>query len=241
MSLAAIIAIDQHLSPLGQDVFRLCFAALAGGLVGLEREARGRQAGFRTNLLVCLGSALVMLVSTHFADFPWHGAAGVNINVDPGRIAYGVMTGVGFLGAGTILHHTGAGAVRGLTTAAGLWCVAAVGLAIGFGLYTLATTATVMIVTALWFLDDLERLIPREQRRQITIRTQFKPGCVRELVEIMKDVGVRVMETSLKRCSDLTHADVTIAFAFKRPEQFEGIIAMLETDNRRQVMAARDV
>src|SRR5690349_11556207 len=90
------------------DAFlRLILAAVSGGLVGLEREVRGREAGFRTNLLVCLGSALVMLVSIHFAGQEWPHANTINVNIDPARIAYGVMTGVGFLGAGAILKQNG--------------------------------------------------------------------------------------------------------------------------------------
>src|SRR5215203_3390737 len=76
----------------------LILAAVAGGLVGLERELRGRQAGFRTYLLVCVGSALVMVVSAGMAAHPWKAPPGVNVNVDPSRIAYGVMGGIGFLG-----------------------------------------------------------------------------------------------------------------------------------------------
>src|SRR3954462_13102217 len=89
----------------GEAFVELLLAALAGGMVGLERELRGRQAGFRTNILVAVGSALVMIVSTRVAEHPWHPSGpGVNINVDPARIAYGVMTGVGFLGAGLIVQ-----------------------------------------------------------------------------------------------------------------------------------------
>jgi len=85
-----------------------------------------------------------MIVSITFAHRPWPIPEGVNVNIDPARIAYGVMTGIGFLGAGTIIKQ-GAG-VRGLTTAAAMWCVAAVGMAAGFGMYTLTAIATVMIV-----------------------------------------------------------------------------------------------
>src|SRR3954466_14742041 len=114
-----------------EDVVRLMLAAVFGGLVGIEREVRGRQAGFRTCLLVCVGSALVMLVSIEFARHSWTHQPNVNINIDPARIAYGVMTGIGFLCAGVIVKgNTG---IHGLTTAAGMWCVAAIGLSIGFG------------------------------------------------------------------------------------------------------------
>src|SRR4051812_30050248 len=143
----AIRAWGSHLSWPGEEVLRLLVAAVAGGLVGLEREVRGRQAGFRTNLLVAVGSALVMIVSISFATRNWQHDPGFNINVDPARIAYSIMTGIGFLGAGTIVKN--GGSVRGLTTAAGLWCVAAVGMAAGFGLYSLTVISTVLIVLAL--------------------------------------------------------------------------------------------
>src|SRR5438874_10838286 len=95
------------LSPPVEAFVRLILAGVMGGLVGIERELRGRQAGFRTYLLVCVGSALVMIVSAQMAIHPWQAQTkneGVNINVDPARIAYGVMTGIGFLGAGVIVH-----------------------------------------------------------------------------------------------------------------------------------------
>src|SRR5690606_4850871 len=90
-----------------EALFRLALAAVAGGVVGLEREVRVKHAGFRTLMLVCVGSALVMIVSVHFARVAWPGqlAENVRLSVDPGRIAYGVMTGVGFLGAGTIIQR----------------------------------------------------------------------------------------------------------------------------------------
>jgi putative Mg2+ transporter-C (MgtC) family protein len=105
-----------------ESLFRLMLAMLCGGVIGIERELRGREAGFRTHALVCLGSALVMIVSIHFAFEPWRPPAlpdGVQLTIDPARIAYGVMTGIGFLGAGSILKN--GGSVQGLTTAAGLW------------------------------------------------------------------------------------------------------------------------
>jgi putative Mg2+ transporter-C (MgtC) family protein len=128
-----------------EPLIRLALAALLGGLVGLEREVRGRQAGFRTNLLVALGCALIMIVSISFASHPWppH-APNFSVSVDPARIAYGVMAGIGFLGAGVIVKYEGG--VHGLTTAAGLWCVAAIGLACGVGLYLIALSAAVLVL-----------------------------------------------------------------------------------------------
>src|SRR5438477_11033859 len=125
MHLAVIDTLDTWIRAWGaqqtwpvEHLLRLILAAVGGGLVGIERELRGRQAGFRTNILVAVGSALVMIVSNRMAERGWPspGKTGVQINVDPGRIAYGVMTGIGFLGAGVIIQHRGT--VRGLTTAA---------------------------------------------------------------------------------------------------------------------------
>src|SRR6476469_8249998 len=124
MTLASLLSWDQHIrdwaASLGaptEDLIRMALAVIAGGLVGLEREVRGRQAGFRTYILVCLGSAVVMIVSNELALHRWAPQVqGVTISVDPGRIAYGVMTGVGFLGAGVIVQNH-RGVVHGLTTA----------------------------------------------------------------------------------------------------------------------------
>jgi uncharacterized membrane protein YhiD involved in acid resistance len=125
------------------DVFRLDLGAkllvaiIAGGAVGFERELRGKPAGLRTNILICLGSALLMDLSVRIAN---------DYNGDPGRIAAQVVTGIGFLGAGTILHTRGT--ITGLTSAATIWVVAAIGLTAGAGyeFEALATTVTVMFV-----------------------------------------------------------------------------------------------
>src|SRR2546429_628361 len=103
---------QQWASSLGhplEALLRLMLAAIFGGLIGLEREVRGRQAGFRTNLLVCVGSALVMLVSISFPERRWNHDPDINLNIDPARIAYRILTGIGFLGARTILQHRAAG------------------------------------------------------------------------------------------------------------------------------------
>jgi len=128
---------------------RILLAAVLGGLVGFEREIRGRTAGFRTHMLVCLGSALFMTTSILMSS--QYGHMGV---VDPSRIAAGVVTGVGFLGAGAVIRFQSF--VQGLTTAASIWVVAAIGLAVGAGLYKVAVVATVIVVVVL-FLSRLER------------------------------------------------------------------------------------
>lgn len=239
-------AIESWFAGLGQPVegvARLVLAGVFGGLVGMEREIRGRQAGFRTYLLVCLGSALVMLVSTEFAIHKWTPQTanqGVNINVDPARIAYSVMTGVGFLGAGVIVHNKGA--VHGLTTAAGLWCVAAMGLAIGFGMYLLSVLATVLVVTALWLLDYFEDILPRVRYRTVTVRTKYRAGVVNEAVAVFKKLGMKVVDAHFEReLKDIEFAIIHLRVAFSNREQYFGVERQIEADPNYQLIATREL
>lgn len=197
-----------------EAIVDLIMAAVAGGLVGLEREIRGRQAGFRTNLLVCVGSALVMIVSNHVARMPWPSHTGdVHINIDPARIAYGVMAGVGFLGAGAILKHNGS--IRGLTTAAGLWCVAALGLAAGLGMYVITFAATFLMVLVLWLLDYFEDMLPSTHYRTLRIRCTWEPGAIARVVEWLKGFRFKIQDVKFERTPDLKDVDVDLRVAFR--------------------------
>lgn len=125
-------------------IVRILIASLLGGIIGLDREYRAKDAGFRTHFLVALGSALFMVVSQY-------GFEGVrtlyNMSVDPSRIASQVVTGIGFIGAGTIIFQKHM--LKGLTTAAGIWCTAAIGLACGASMYLLAAVATALTLICL--------------------------------------------------------------------------------------------
>jgi len=138
-----------------QMILRLVIAAVLGAIVGLEREINEKAAGFRTHTLVCLGACIVMLTSMHLFDI-YKGIA----EVDPGRIAAQVVSGIGFLGAGTIIRSKTS--IIGLTTAASLWSVAGVGLAIGSGLYVVAVTATILILGSLLVLTKIEKKVRRK-------------------------------------------------------------------------------
>jgi putative Mg2+ transporter-C (MgtC) family protein len=222
-----------------EGVLRLTLASAVGGLVGVERELRGREAGFRTNLLVCLGSALVMLVSTGFAFRTWPQQPGVNLNIDPARIAYGIMTGVGFLGAGAIIRHNGA--VRGLTTAAGLWCVASVGMAVGFGMYLLAIVATGQVMLALWFLGLIERKLPRVRYFIVTIRRTWQPGVIHQTVERLHRTSLLVTVESFTRTGDLKAVDVAIRVAVTDPRQYVALEHELEAEPDYVLLSMREM
>lgn len=136
-------------------VIRLILAAVLSGLIGLEREVHGRAAGFRTHILVCVGSALIMMTSLHVFSL-YRGLA----NADPARIAAGVVMGIGFIGAGTIMRFKAS--VKGLTTAASLWTIAGIGLAVGSGFYNGAIITTAIVLIVLVFFSRLERAIMRK-------------------------------------------------------------------------------
>ncbi len=138
-------------------LLRLLLAVLLSGLVGLEREAKGRAAGFRTHILVCVGSCLMMLTGIFMSDH-YRGT----MEVDPTRIAAQVVSGIGFLGAGTIIQFRDS--VHGLTTAASVWAAAGIGLAVGAGFYMGAVAATGLALVVLLGLHRLEHKVGAKAR-----------------------------------------------------------------------------
>ena len=132
-------------------ILRLFIAGIFGALIGLERQKDGKPAGLRTHMLVSMGSALFTIISFAVAEVLG------NPTIDPTRIAAGVITGVGFLGAGAILQSKGE--VHGLTTAASIWIVSAIGMAVGFGLHILAGSTAVATVVILYVLEKVEKKI----------------------------------------------------------------------------------
>ncbi|NUN94042.1 MAG: MgtC/SapB family protein [Verrucomicrobiae bacterium] len=170
-------------------IARLVLAALLGSLIGLERERLQWVAGLRTHMLVCVGASLIMIVSSFgFADILGH----PNVTLDPSRVAAQVVSGIGFLGAGTILLRREV--IRGLTTAASLWTVAAIGLAVGGGLYTGAVAATVLILGILAGLKPLERRFAarRPQVRSVVVRFDARTTSPAAIEAIMAQGGVTI-------------------------------------------------
>jgi putative Mg2+ transporter-C (MgtC) family protein len=149
------------------SVVKLIIASLLGGIIGWERERRGRPAGLRTHILVCVGVTLMMVVSEHIFERYKTFAADSIIRVDPARIAAQVVTGIGFLGAGTIMRLKTT--VRGLTTAASLWVVAGIGLAIGSSCYIPAILTTILALIALLLVPFFERNVKRDKYKTIKL------------------------------------------------------------------------
>ncbi|CAG4898338.1 MgtC/SapB family protein [Paraburkholderia gardini] len=185
-------------------VSRLVFAALLGSVIGFERERLSWAAGLRTHMLVCVGSALIMIVSAFgFAD----ALGGDHVVLDPSRIAAQVVSGIGFLGAGSILLR--GEIVRGLTTAASLWSVAAIGLAVGGGLYTAAIAATVIILIILAGIKPIERrFITVKQRRQITMQVERGTLTFHTLHDALGTASPRVKQFVMQQSDDAPELDV---------------------------------
>ncbi|MFC1804273.1 MgtC/SapB family protein [Candidatus Omnitrophota bacterium] len=141
-----------------QIIIRLTLAVVLSGLVGLERQMHRRHAGLRTHILVCLGSCLIMLTSLYVFDIYIN-----KVPLDPARIAAGVIAGIGFLGAGTIIRESDR--IRGLTTAASLWVIAGIGLAVGCGFFVGAVYTTVLVLVVLFFLRRLEAQVKLKENQ----------------------------------------------------------------------------
>ena len=183
-------------------VLRLIVAAILGGIVGMERGSGDRPAGFRTHILVCVGSALFMLVSIYGFD----DIAPVTTNLeddigtrrDTARIAAQVVSGIGFLGAGTILHE--GLTIKGLTTAASLWIVSAIGLAVGSGMYLLSTVATMLTMLTLVTFRTWEKRFAGNgsERRFIRVVTRNTPGIITEITGYLSECGIKVKTLNVK-------------------------------------------
>ncbi|NLO21997.1 MAG: MgtC/SapB family protein [Syntrophomonadaceae bacterium] len=172
-------------------VFKLALAGVLGGLIGLERESLSRPAGLRTYTLVCIGSTLAMIVSIDIYLQYYQ-----TVNADPGRIAAQVISGIGFLGAGTIMRE--GASVQGLTTAAGLWVVACIGLAVGAGLYVPAIATTIMILFVLiYFIKFEARFTGSREFKGIVMIVEDKPGQVGVIGSILGDLCVLIKNIQL--------------------------------------------
>ena len=191
------------------NLARLSLAAVLGGAIGFERELRDREAGLRTHLLVCLGSALFTIVSAYgFRDFLTSGDQ--VIRADPTRIAAQIVTGIGFLGAGAIIRQ--GLSVRGLTTAATLWVAAAIGIAAGAGYYSGAVLGTVVTLIALWPLrvaayQVFERLRPEERSLVVELRQGTRMS---ELLDVLEREHARVEHLQLEEETDRRVVTLTL-------------------------------
>ncbi len=208
----------------GELLARLLVGTILGAVIGYERQRHGRPAGLRTHLLVGLAATTFMIVSTHFVYFQ-HYAKEDLVAVDTSRIAASVVTGVGFLGGGAILR-TGVN-VQGLTTAAGLWLVAAIGLSAGGGMYAISAAATAIGVGALTVLRRLERKEDDTVRRRITLALDDAAPPLKAIFGLLSARGITIGPAEYEK-----HVDehrVHVAFQVRLPKgASEDVISALE-------------
>ncbi|OPH56553.1 magnesium transporter MgtC [Paenibacillus ferrarius] len=177
---------------------RLVLALFLGGLIGFEREVSSHAAGLRTHILVCVGSSLVMLLSMYgFSAF----VNEVNVRLDPSRLAAQVISGIGFLGAGTIIFN--GRSITGLTTAASLWVVAGIGLAVGAGFYYPAILVCFMVLISLWILNKVEhKYFNGKKVRVLKIQAADQPGTLGVITTLLGKQNVDIRKITLEEHED---------------------------------------
>ena len=195
-------------------LLRLVLAAVLGGAVGLERELSGKPAGLRTNLLICVGASLLMELSIGVAELAneENAALGTPFRADPARIAAQIVSGIGFLGAGTIIQSRGN--VVGLTTAATIWVVAAIGMAVGARAYAVAIGGTLLVVFSLVLLARLEAaIVSRSRRQRYLLVLRPDPGLLEMVEETFREAGLRVETESVEKGDDQFQASFDVSGA----------------------------
>ena len=205
-------------------VIRLLTAGILGAIIGLEREYRAKEAGYRTHFLVSLGSALIMIISQHgFGEVL--GETGVGL--DPSRIAAQVVTGIGFIGAGTIILNKQI--VRGLTTAAGIWATSGIGLCIGAGMYTLGFSATALTLIGL---ELLSRVFKNFGLRSFAIEFSTRSRSLLNDIPTAfegRDFIIISYQMNEKRYDGETVYSISMVIKSKRREEEADIIAYLNS------------
>jgi putative Mg2+ transporter-C (MgtC) family protein len=201
-------------------VGRLVMSAALGGAIGVERERMSWAAGLRTHMLVCVGSALIMIVSAYGFDEVLR----EGVVLDPSRMAGQVVSGIGFLGAGAILAR--GEIVKGLTTAASVWAVAGVGLAVGGGLYTASIASTVIMLIILAGIKPLEkRFIGSRQRKELTVYTDRDALSISTLNDALGSGSARVKQFVMQQKKDSDEVGITLSRVTQA--QFEAICKRL--------------
>lgn len=185
-------------------LIKLLLSSVLGGVIGLEREVHGRPAGFRTHLLVSLGATLFVLTSIQFYHSYGNFTGTGPVGTDPARIAAQVVAGIGFLGAGAIIREKAS--IRGLTTAACLWVAAAIGIAIGAGMYLTGIIVTVLAVINLVFLKKIENFLKKDTYFRIKIWSENLDGQIPRIEQTLQGCSLEVVNIAIEK--DMLHSDL---------------------------------
>jgi putative Mg2+ transporter-C (MgtC) family protein len=207
-------------------IIRLLLGTLFGGVIGFERQVHGRPAGFRTHILVCIAAVLIMLVSEYYQYLSSIDPS--YIRIDPGRIAAGALAGVGFIGAGVVLK---AGlSIQGLTTAACIWVVSAMGLAVGSGLYLAGAVTFLITIFSLASLRVVERKMPKLTYRFLTITADLNAD-EDQITSIIKKTDLSIVNTDYEHCTDSGTLVFYITVSYYRSHSLSALINELSALN----------
>lgn len=194
---------------------RLIVAGICGALIGYERKNRMKEAGIRTHFIVALGASLMMIVSKYgFQDQSgWH-----NVSLDPSRIAAQVVSGVGFLGAGMIFMQRQT--VKGLTTAAGIWATAGMGMAIGAGLYSVGLAVALIIVVAQTILHVRFNWLSTPKTEQLILQIIDKPGAMEHIQRVLEEKNIEILSFRAEKNKEY-HSTIDLEIVMKIPKSYQ--------------------
>lgn len=200
-------------------ICRLILAAILGGIIGYERESHSKEAGLKTHILVCVGATLIMIVS----QYGFFSVLGTHVIVDPSRIAAQVISGIGFIGAGIIFKDNSS--IKGLSTAAGIWCVTAVGLVIGSGMYFLAICATILILIVFTILSKVGN---RFYNKYLEVQIKTNAEGYQNFKEFLESNNAVILSTKVV----FSHSEVTLSnFKFKIRTNTEAKTILTKIEN----------
>ena len=208
-------------------ILRLSLATLLGAVIGFEREYHAKEAGIRTHLLVALGACLFMILSVYGFDFMLDRD---HVSFDPSRIASQVVTGIGFIGAGTIILQKQM--VRGLTTAAGLWVTAAIGLACGNGMFIIAAVTTVIVLVSLGLINVYLPYFSQKERHITFLVEDY--GVMTEILERLRQEKITVLNYEMHKSAEENKGKmlVTLEIRMKRYDNVKGITLILKNSEK---------
>ncbi|WP_058486203.1 MgtC/SapB family protein [Defluviitalea phaphyphila] len=192
-------------------IVRLTLAVICGGIIGMERERKNRAAGFKTHILVCIGSSLTMITNQYIVE-------SLNVGGDPSRLGAQVISGIGFLGAGTILL-TGKHQVKGLTTAAGLWASACMGLAIGIGFYEGAIISCAFIFGVMTILNKVDNQI-LSKSKLVDLYIELNSGkYLRKLIKFLKNNNLEIIYMDTNKDTIVKEGNLGCFITIKQPQK----------------------
>ena len=210
-------------------LLKIILAAVLGGIIGLERELSHKEAGLRTNILIAIGSTLITILSFKIAE--------TSEMADPGRLTAQIVTGIGFLGAGAIIQARLA--IHGLTTAATIWTVAAIGIAVGSGLYLTSFLITILVVIILTLFKNISEVIEKQRKlHAFVVKTEENAALIMDIKKILKDNNIHRIDCKARGLTLDLHE---IQKQLKSPGKNIGLVIFTWVNNRKTAIIAQYV